>query len=209
MKQWFILKEIRARPHPANPAACERKDTPMLFLHLKIINKTKPVQMSFKEGAMFQTKQAADYSSFSCMIMAWELWRVKELWNFPLRVRKVTKARLAAEKPLNGGPERPLCEAENVRPEHAKGPQDAGSSRDIWCLPKAGCRKWSQTKREKSAIVTKARRAEVSKHFDTHVVIEWKTGPVDFQSCFGSSLGPFPPMWDGNEYSASLYAAST
>ena len=80
----------------------------------------------------------------------------QELWNFPLRLRKVTKARHAAERPLNGGPERPLCEVVTVRPEHAKGPKDAGSSRDIRCLPKVGCRKWSQTKREKSATVIKA-----------------------------------------------------
>lgn len=71
--------------------------------------------MLLREGAMFQSQNATDLGSFSRAVLALESMR-EGLWNCPLQLRKATEARCVAGVPLQGGQERPLCEAVKVRP---------------------------------------------------------------------------------------------
>ena len=55
----------------------------------------------------------------------WQLWscgstvkdRIKGLWNLPRQLKKTTEVRNVSVVSLNGGLERPMCQAVKVKPE--------------------------------------------------------------------------------------------
>jgi hypothetical protein len=59
----------------------------------------------------------------------------KELWNFPLELRKDMEVRcMFIEKSFRGGPERLLCKAVKLNPGLCWRPQAVGDTRAMGCL---------------------------------------------------------------------------
>lgn len=92
---------------------------------------------------------------------------------------------------LHGGPEKPLCEAEKVKPGSPWIPPDVGDARIVVHLSRrAANRQYNQPKREKCIEMNKAeRRWKSEEHFDIRHGVwslpSWFSVLLSFSICLG------------------------
>lgn len=74
------------------------------------------MQMYLKEEIKFLPKKAEELGSFGHVFLAVESRIEERHGGIPLWLRKAAEARPVSGVSLQGGPERPLCEAVKVKP---------------------------------------------------------------------------------------------